>query len=104
MAKKDKDQSKDLTKNKRISGLLDFISTGMKSMYRDTYQNQRTNNDDIDKIKDDISKSMSQMINRDGDPSNASNITRLYSRMKFKGSEVGTNGQFVESFMDVFYD
>lgn len=104
MAKKDKDQSKDLTKNKRISGLLDFISTGMKSMYRDTYQNQRTNNDDIDKIKDDISKSMSRMINRDGDPSNASNITRLYSRMKLKGTEVGTNGQIVESIMDVFND
>lgn len=105
MAKKDdKDQSKDLTKNKRISGLLDFINNGMKSMYRDTYQNQRTNNDDIDKIKDDISKSMSQMINRDGDPSNASNITRLYSRMKLKGTDVTTNGELVEGVMDVFND
>lgn len=105
MAKKDnKDQSKDLTKNKRISGLLDFINNGMKSMYRDTYQNQRTNNDDIDKIKDDISKSMSQMINRDGDPSNTSNITRLYSRMKLKGTDVTTNGELVEGVMDVFND
>ena len=95
-------EKKDLTKNKRISSLLDFIQNGMKSMYRDTYQNQRTNNDDIDKIKDDITQSMNGMINKDGDPLNASNITRLYSRMNLKNS--GSNGELVESVFDVFND
>ena len=103
MAKKD-DKKKDLNANKRISSLLDFIQNGMKSMYRDTYQNQRTNNDDIDKIKDDIATSINTISNNgiEDDNVNISNITRLYSRLKLKNTD--SNGQLTEEVLDVFND
>ena len=100
MARKDK-QPKDLTNNKRISGLLDFIQTGMRSMYRDTYQNQRTNNDDIDKIKNDINVSMSD-ISDSGENNSASNVTRLYSRLKLKNPD--SNGELTSEVLDIFND
>lgn len=100
MAKKDDKEKKINTK--KINGLFDFIRTGMRSLYADTYQNSIQNRQDIDDIKSDIDSSISSLLGIDDNINNISNITRLYSRMKLKNDSNST--ETVNNVLDIFND
>ena len=80
MAKKEKLPS-DLMNDKGINKIMNFINNGLKSVYKDTYQNQRTNNDDLENINNDIDAAISNIAYKDVNGIDASNITRLYTRL-----------------------
>lgn len=67
--------------SKKANSLIQNIQSGISGLYANTYFTQDTNKKDLNNIKNDIDKSIDDIINNNITNSGVPNISRLYTRL-----------------------
>lgn len=85
-------------KNKRIQGLINNISQGIDSLYKNTYMSSPMNNKDLDNLNVSFNKSLDKILSNNYNNNGDSTLSKLFSRSI--GSEKDNNQNVIDLFED----
>lgn len=85
-------------KNKRIQGLINNISQGIDSLYKNTYMSSPMNSKDLDNLNVSFNKSLDKILSNNYNSNGDSTLSKLFSRSI--GSERDNNQNVIDLFED----
>lgn len=100
MAKKNKKPN--ISDNKDINNILDYIDQGMSELYKDVYYTQDTNKQDLNDIQTNIDVTIDDIIHKTSSNMNLSGISKLYTRANLNNSI--NSSEFQKGINDIMSD
>lgn len=73
--------------NKKIKDNLNLLDKSLNSLYYDTYQNQKDNLDDSDKVRNDIEQSIDDIMGTSYSNTSIGNMTKMLSKLQLAKAE-----------------